>query len=101
MGAGWTDVYVNAGLKRGYTDNNGMAEFENVPVGTAIVAASKAGYLAQSKIAKADVRLRLGRRDAQSQTSDYRNGLYQRPLEHLSRHRHYNIRRRPSKKLIL
>jgi hypothetical protein len=82
-GSGLDSVYVNAGLKRGYTDNNGMAEFENVPVGTTIVA-SKAGYLAQSKIAKADVRLRLGRRDVQSQASDYRNGLYQRPLEHFS-----------------
>ena len=82
-GAGLDSVYVNIGVKRGYTNDKGIVEFDNVAAGDMVVA-SKTGYLAQSKKVKADVQLRLGKREMQSAGTHYTNGLYERPLEHFS-----------------
>jgi len=82
-GSGLDSVYISVGVKRGYTDNNGVIEFDSVPVGN-MVLVSKAGYLVQSKKVKADMQFRLGKRGTQSQINDYRNGLYERPPEHFS-----------------
>ncbi|HEY6506318.1 MAG TPA: SusC/RagA family TonB-linked outer membrane protein, partial [Chitinophagaceae bacterium] len=82
-GSALDSVYINVGLKRGYTDTRGIIEFDSIPAGL-FVLASKAGYQAQSKKVKPDMELRLGKREIQSQANVYRNGLYERPLEHFS-----------------
>jgi len=74
---------VTAGVKKGYTNNSGYVEFDSLPAGV-MVSASKAGYLAQSKKVKADLQLRLAKRELQSSASNYKNGLYERPIEHFS-----------------
>lgn len=76
-------VYVYVGLKRGYTNRLGVVEFDSVSEGS-LVYASKAGYLVQSKKAKADLQLRLGKRNFQSTYTGFNNGLYERPVEHFS-----------------
>ena len=82
-GTALDSVYVTVGFKKGYTNNNGIIEFDSVPVGY-LVTVSKAGYLAQSKKAKADMQLRLSRRDIQASSNNYNNGFYERPIEHFS-----------------
>jgi hypothetical protein len=82
-GSAVDSVYVTAGIKRGYTDSKGVVELDSVPAGT-MVNASKAGYLAQSKKVKADLQIRIGRREMQTSANNYKNGLFERPLEHFS-----------------
>src|SRR6187402_447634 len=50
-GSALDSVYVTAGLKRGYTDNRGIIEFDSVTAGN-MVLVSKSGYIAQSKKVK-------------------------------------------------
>lgn len=76
-------VYVSAGSKNGYTDSRGIVEFVKVPADVPVVA-SKAGYIAQSKKVKPDLQLQLAKRESPSSTNDYKNGLFERPLEHFS-----------------
>jgi len=76
-------VYILAGNKRGYTDSKGVVEFDSVLVGT-MVTTTKAGYVAESKKVKADMQIRIGRREMQSAANNYKNGLFERPLEHFS-----------------
>jgi len=76
-------VYVSAGSKKGYTDKNGYLEFDSLATGGNLLL-SKAGYLAVSKKAKADLTVLLSKRDLQSSAKNYKNGLYERPLEHFS-----------------
>ncbi|HEX6168172.1 MAG TPA: TonB-dependent receptor plug domain-containing protein, partial [Chitinophagaceae bacterium] len=76
-------VYVTVGSKRGYTDKKGIIEFDSVLVGS-FVTVSKAGYLAQSKKAKADLQIRLSKRDIQASANNYKNGFYERPVEHFT-----------------
>ena len=82
-GAALDSVYVTVGSKRGYTNSNGIIEFDSVAVGY-FVTVSKAGYLAQSKKAKADIQLHLSKREIPGVTDNYRNGFYERPAEHFS-----------------
>lgn len=82
-GSALDSVFVNIGSQKAYTNNKGIVEFDNVPAGSFAVA-SKAGYFAQSKIAKTDLQLRLSKRDIQTTTNNYRNGFYERPVEHFS-----------------
>ncbi len=82
-GSGIDSAYVSAGTKKGYTNSEGFIEFDSVPAGIA-VSASKAGYFAQSKDAKSNLQIRLGKRELQSAANDLRNGLYERPIEHFS-----------------
>lgn len=81
-GTALDSVFVSIGSKKGLTNNKGIIEFDSIPTGNMVVA-TKAGYLAQSKKAKAEMQMRLSKRDVQSTTS-YRNGLYERPIEHFS-----------------
>ena len=76
-------VFVSVGPKKGYTNNKGIVEFDSVPSGSFVVI-TKAGYLAQSKKAKADLELRLSKRDIQAATNNYKNGFYERPIEYFS-----------------
>jgi TonB-linked SusC/RagA family outer membrane protein len=76
-------VYILAGIKKGYTDNKGIVEFDSVPAGT-MVTTTKAGYVAQSKKVKADLQIRIERREMQSSANNYKNGLFERPIEHFS-----------------
>ena len=62
-------VYVIAGIKRGYTDSKGVVELDSVPAGI-MVTTTKAGYLAQSKKVKADMQIRIGKRDLQSSANN-------------------------------
>ena len=80
-GAGLDSVYISVGIKKGYTNDKGIVVFDSIPAETMVVA-SKTGYLAQSKKVKADMQLRLGKREMQSAGNNYANGLYERPLEH-------------------
>ena len=82
-GSGIDSVYISAGLKRGYTNSKGMVELDSIPAETFVVI-SKAGYLAQSRKAKANLQIRLGKRGLQTANNDLRNGLYERPIEHFS-----------------
>ena len=82
-GTALDSVYVTVASKRGYTNNNGIIEFDSVVVGY-FVTVSKAGYLAQSKKAKADLQLRLSKREIPGVTGNYKNGFYERPVEHFS-----------------
>jgi len=82
-GTGLDSVYVLAGSRKGYTDNKGNIVFDSVRAGQMIVA-SKAGYFAQSKKAKANIQFRLGKRDTRSAVPEYKNGLFARPPEHFS-----------------
>ncbi|HEY5771543.1 MAG TPA: TonB-dependent receptor plug domain-containing protein, partial [Chitinophagaceae bacterium] len=82
-GSALDSVYVTVGLKRGYTDNRGIVELDSIPVGT-MAMVSKSGYIAQSKKVKADLQIRIGRRDMQSSANNYKNGLFERPIEHFS-----------------
>ena len=76
-------VFVTIGSKKGYTNNNGVVEFDSVPAGSLVIV-TKSGYLAQSKKAKADLQLRLSKRDIQASANIYKNGFYERPIEHFS-----------------
>ncbi|HEX6849380.1 MAG TPA: SusC/RagA family TonB-linked outer membrane protein [Chitinophagaceae bacterium] len=82
-GSAVDSAYVTVGANKGYTNINGSIEFDSVTVGSTIII-SKAGYLASSKKAKADLTVRLSKRDIQSSASNYKNGLYERPREHFS-----------------
>ncbi len=82
-GAALDSAYVNVGIKKGYTNNLGIVEFDSVSANS-IILVSKAGYLAVSKKAKTDITIRLSRRDLQSSAQNYKNGLYERPTEHFS-----------------
>jgi len=82
-GSALDSVYVTVGVKRGYTDNRGIVELDSIPVGT-MAMVSKSGYIAQSKKVKADMQIRIGRRDMQSSANNYKNGLFERPIEHFS-----------------
>src|SRR5215204_3674358 len=82
-GEGLDSVYVTVGAKRGYTNGSGSVSFDSVRAG-AVITASKNGYLVQSKKAKTDVVIRLGKRETSSSSKDFNNGLYQRPFEHFS-----------------
>jgi len=82
-GSALDSVYVSAGLKKGYTDKNGYLEFDSLQTGSNLLI-SKAGYLASSKKVKAEVTVRLQKRDVQSSTQNYKNGLYERPIDHFS-----------------
>lgn len=76
-------AYVVIGLKIGYTNQNGIVEFDQVAAGSNIII-RKDGYLAISKKAKAEVKARLCEKEISSSVPNYNNGLYQRPLEHFS-----------------
>ena len=82
-GSAVDSVYVSVGTKRGYTDNKGIVEFDSVTAGSMAVT-SKSGYIAQSKKVKADLQIRIGKRDMQSSANNYKNGLFERPIEHFS-----------------
>jgi len=82
-GSGLDSVYINVGIKNGYTNHNGILELDGVPAGDMVIA-TKAGYLAQSKKVKAGMQLRLGKREMRSAGNNYMNGLFERPLEHFS-----------------
>ncbi|HJS54260.1 MAG TPA: SusC/RagA family TonB-linked outer membrane protein [Chitinophagaceae bacterium] len=82
-GSAVDSVYILVGINKGYTDNKGIVEFDSVPAGT-VVTITKAGYIAQSKKVKADMLIRIGRREMQSSANNYKNGLYERPIEHFS-----------------
>ncbi|HEU5165138.1 MAG TPA: TonB-dependent receptor plug domain-containing protein, partial [Chitinophagaceae bacterium] len=82
-GAALDSVYVTVGSKRGYTNSKGFIEFDSIPAGS-FVTVSKAGYLAQSKKAKAALQLRLSKREIPGVTGNYNNGFYERPVEHFS-----------------
>ena len=83
-GASLDSVFVSIGAKKGYTNNKGIIEFDSVSAESFVIA-TKTGYLAQSKKAKADLQLRLSKRDIQSTTNNnYKNGFYERPVEHFS-----------------
>src|SRR6478735_2591520 len=82
-GSALDSAYVSIGIKRGYTDNRGIVEFDTIPAGS-IALVSKSGYIAQSKKVKADLQIRIGKRDMQSAANNYKNGLYERPIEHFS-----------------
>src|SRR6187401_428700 len=49
-----------------------------------IVTTTKASYIAQSKKVKTDMQIRIGRREMQSSANNYKNGLFERPIEHFS-----------------
>ena len=66
-GAALDSVYVTAGMKKGFTDKNGYLQLDSLQAGTNLVI-TKAGYLAASKKAKADITIRLSKRDLQSST---------------------------------
>lgn len=76
-------VLVNIGSHKGFTNKNGIAEFDSIIVGN-LVFVSKSGYLAQSGKAKPVLQFRLSKREFQSAASNYRNGLYERPIEHFA-----------------
>ena len=76
-------VLINVGSKKGYTDKNGVVEFDSIRA-EMMMFASKAGYLAQSRKAKAVVQFRLSKRESSSTQHAYKNGLYERPMEHFS-----------------
>src|SRR6187399_21413 len=82
-GSAVDSVYILAGNKRGYTDSKGVVELDSVPVGT-MVTTTKAGYVAESKKVKADMQIRIARREMQSSANNYKNGLFERPIEHFS-----------------
>jgi hypothetical protein len=82
-GSAVDSVYILVGNKRGYTDSKGIVEFDSLPAGI-MVTASKTGYIAQSKKVKADLQIRIGRREMQSSANNYKNGLFERPIEHFS-----------------
>ena len=82
-GSAVDSVYILVGNKSGYTDSKGIVEFDSVPVGT-MATTTKAGYVAQSKKVKADMQIRIGRREMQSSANNYKNGLFERPIEHFS-----------------
>ena len=76
-------VFITVGTKRGYTDKNGVIELDSIRA-ESMVNATKAGYLAQSKKAKNNMQFRLGKRELSSAQNTYKNGLYERPMEHFS-----------------
>jgi TonB-linked SusC/RagA family outer membrane protein len=76
-------VYVIVGGKRGYTDANGFLSFDSVAAG-ATVYVSKSGYVEQSKKAKPDLALRMGKKQPSTSLKEFTNGVYQRPFEHFS-----------------
>ncbi|MES2773056.1 MAG: SusC/RagA family TonB-linked outer membrane protein [Bacteroidota bacterium] len=82
-GTGLDSVYITGGKKGQYTNEKGIVEIDSVPGGT-MVFASKNGYLAQSKKVKANMQIRLAKKEIASAANDYRNGLYERPAEHFS-----------------
>src|SRR5688572_25914026 len=82
-GSAVDSVYVSIGNKRGYTDNKGIVELDSVTAGSMTVI-SKSGYIAQTKKVKADLQIRIGKRDMQSSAHNYKNGLFERPIEHFS-----------------
>src|SRR5204863_1099314 len=82
-GSAVDSVYVLVGNKRGYTDSKGIVEFDSVSTGV-MVTTTKASYIAQSKKVKADLQIRIGKRDMQSSANNYKNGLFERPIEHFS-----------------
>ncbi|HEX6181281.1 MAG TPA: SusC/RagA family TonB-linked outer membrane protein [Chitinophagaceae bacterium] len=82
-GTALDSVFVTVGLKKGYTDKNGVVEFDSIRAELGVTA-SKTGYLAQSQKAKAVMQFRLGKRESSVAQNNYKNGLYERPLEHYS-----------------
>ena len=81
-GSALDSAFVTIGRMKGYTNNKGVVEFDSIPAGSLIIV-TKAGYLAQSKKAKAELQIHLLKRDIHSDAT-YGNGLYGRPIEHFS-----------------
>ncbi|HET7899270.1 MAG TPA: hypothetical protein VFL47_16400, partial [Flavisolibacter sp.] len=81
-GGSLDSVYVTAGRKSGYTNSNGYIEFDSV-FNELLVSATRAGYLGLAKKAKANLTLRLAKKESQS-VALVSNGLYERPTEHFS-----------------
>ena len=75
-------VLVSVGIKKAYTNSSGYTELDSV-YKESLITASKYGYLLSSKRAKAEMTVRLVKRE-QSSVAQIDNGLYQRPAEHSS-----------------
>jgi TonB-linked SusC/RagA family outer membrane protein len=76
-------VFVAVGSQKGYTNNKGVVEFENIVIG-ALVTVSKSGFYAESKKAKSVLQFRIRRRENQNRIASINNNLYERPVEHFS-----------------
>ncbi|HSC53407.1 MAG TPA: SusC/RagA family TonB-linked outer membrane protein [Phnomibacter sp.] len=74
-GAALDSVFVSVGAKKGYTDSKGFIEFDSITAGSQIVV-TKAGYIAASKKAKADLQLRLSARVESVAARSVENGFY-------------------------
>ena len=74
---------VTIGSKKGYTNANGVVEFEHVQP-TLSIAVNKDGYYTVIKKLKPIMRIRLARKQGPSGIAIINNGLYERPIEHFS-----------------